>query len=105
MKENKTKHLQRIVRLSFQPEKVEDFLQIFRESATRIRQFPGCHSLQLWRDAQKENVFFTYSTWENARALENYRQSDLFQKTWHKTKQLFNDQPAAWSALPLIDLN
>lgn len=104
MKESEISLLQRIVRLSFEPEKVEDFLLIFRESAPLIRRFPGCRGLQLWRDAEAPNVLYTYSLWQDAEALEAYRRSDLFVKTWAATKKLFNDKPRAWSALPLIEL-
>ncbi len=99
---SKAKQLQRIVRLSFAPEHTAAFRQIFRESATQIRNFPGCLNLQLWQDAESPHVFFTYSTWESAQALEAYRQSELFRKTWAKTKQLFNDKPLAWSAYRLL---
>ncbi len=95
---SQTKQLRRIVRLSFFPEKADAFRQIFRESAPQIRNFPGCLSLELWQEAEADHVFFTYSIWESAEALENYRRSELFQKTWAKAKQLFNDKPMAWSA-------
>ncbi len=104
MRDSEISLLQRIVRLSFEPEKTEDFLAIFRESAPQIRQFPGCHGLQLWRDADAGNVFYTYSLWQDADALEAYRHSELFAKTWAATKKLFNDKARAWSALPLIEL-
>jgi quinol monooxygenase YgiN len=87
----------RIVRMTFHPEKVEEFIEIFRSSKNFIRSFEGCVYVELWRDAQMPNVFATHSHWESLEALERYRQSDLFQRTWAKTKPLFADKPLAFS--------
>ncbi|MFN4144305.1 MAG: putative quinol monooxygenase [Runella sp.] len=93
--------LVRIVRMTFLPEKIEDFLAIFEASKHKIRDFDGCQHLELLRDESLPNVFITYSLWENADALDTYRQSALFKETWAKTKVLFADKPMAFSAVPL----
>ena len=87
----------RIVRMTFQADEVPTFLEIFDQSKANIRAFEGCLHLELLQDWDKENIFMTYSHWENAEALEKYRQSDLFQTTWAKTKILFSDKPIAFS--------
>jgi len=89
--------IRRIVKMTFQPDKIDDFLAIFDESHANIRNFPGCEHLELWRAKAPENVLFTYSHWESEAALENYRHSELFRSTWAKTKVLFADKPQAWS--------
>ena len=89
--------INRIVRMSFQPEKVEEFLKIFDTSKKLIANFDGCSSLKLLQDVNQKNVFFTYSIWENEQCIENYRNSELFNLTWAQTKILFNDKPLAWS--------
>lgn len=89
--------IKRIVKLSFEPQHIPRFLDIFENSKQQIRQFPGCHHLELLRCKNPNNLFFTYSHWENENALDAYRQSELFKKTWSDTKQLFNDKPQAWS--------
>lgn len=95
--------IKRIVKMSFHPELVNSFLEdVFESSKANIRAFPGCHHMELLRDRQQPNVLFTLSIWENDAALDSYRQSDLFQDTWAKTKILFNDRPQAWS-VDLID--
>lgn len=83
--------------MTFLPEKTEDFLTIFNTSKSKIRSFPGCLHLELWQDAEKPNVFTTYSHWENAEGLENYRHSELFKTTWAKTRVLFGEKAVAWS--------
>ncbi|MFN8344120.1 MAG: antibiotic biosynthesis monooxygenase family protein [Spirosomataceae bacterium] len=87
----------RIVRMTFHPAKVADFLEIFDESKHKIRTMPGCHHLELLRDLDLPHVFMTYSYWDNADALNHYRDSDLFKTTWAKTKILFADKPTAFS--------
>lgn len=87
----------RVVQLTFRAEAVDLFLKIFESSASAIRHSPGCHALELHRDASQPNVFFTMSKWENAEALEAYRKSELFRKVWAQTKALFADRPQAFS--------
>ena len=89
--------IKRIVKLTFQEEKIEDFLGIFERSKLRIRGFDGCHHVELLKAKSPDNVFFTFSIWEDEAALEKYRKSDLFQSTWTQTKILFADKPMAWS--------
>ncbi|SDX25108.1 hypothetical protein SAMN05444411_10436 [Lutibacter oricola] len=87
----------RIVKLTFQPTKVDVFLDIFENSKHKIRNFNGCRLLELYRDKTNKNIFFTYSYWENEEDLETYRTSKLFKSVWAKTKILFADKPEAWS--------
>lgn len=87
----------RIVRMTFDPEAVDTFLERFDETAPQIRAFPGCHHLELWRDADTPAVFTTHSHWESEEALEQYRHSDLFRSTWDEVKPLFDAQAKAQS--------
>lgn len=87
----------RIVKMSFQQEKIDEFLANFNENKEFIRNSNGCRLLELYRDKTNSNIFFTYSYWETEQDLENYRNSDLFKGVWAKTKVLFNDKPLAWS--------
>ena len=91
--------LKRLVKMTFQEDKVEDFIQVFEASKQRIRSFPGCQHLELWRTG---NIFFTYSIWEDEASLNHYRYSALFKTTWARTKALFAEKAEAWS-LELVD--
>ena len=95
----------RIVKMTFMPEKVETFLEVFHASKQFIRSMPGCNHLELLNDINSPNIFFTYSYWENETALENYRNSTLFNEVWSYTKTLFSDKPEAWSVDKLATLN
>ncbi|GAB3799106.1 hypothetical protein GCM10028819_21690 [Spirosoma humi] len=88
----------RIVRMTFQDDKLADFHAIFDRSKQRIRTFPGNHQLDLLRDPNQPNVRITYSLWESADALEAYRRSELFRATWAATKVLFAERAVAFSA-------
>lgn len=90
----------RIVRMEFQPDKVETFLSHFNLYKQQIRNFPGVHRLELHRDAGADNVFYTISEWDGEAALEAYRHSDLFRGVWAQTKVLFAAKPQAWSLRP-----
>jgi len=94
----KKKMIIRIVRMTFQEEKVDDFLEIFNSSKNKIRHFEGCLHLELLKDANQPNVFMTYSYWESENHLNQYRDSELFQKTWAATKALFKEKPIAFSS-------
>lgn len=83
--------------MSFQPEKVEDFKTIFKESRGRIAGFKGCSHVELLQDRSNPSLFFTYSLWDKEESLEAYRHSELFASVWGRTKVLFNKAPEAWS--------
>jgi quinol monooxygenase YgiN len=89
--------IKRIVKMSFQPEKVDEFKGIFSKNWKLIAGFEGCSHVELLQDQSHPNVFFTYSIWENEEFLNKYRDSELFNKVWSSTKVLFNDKPQAWT--------
>ncbi|MBK7335521.1 MAG: antibiotic biosynthesis monooxygenase [Saprospirales bacterium] len=89
--------LKRIVKLTFHPQLVPEFLALFEDTKDRIRHFPGCLHLELLQEAGRPDVFFTFSIWQDEAALNAYRDSELFQDTWARTKALFRDKPEAWS--------
>ena len=91
----------RIVRMTFAPENVDAFLQLFQDSESQIRQMPGCRFLELWQDADQPHVYCTHSHWESAEALHAYRRSALFGQVWPATKRLFAAPALAFSVQPV----
>lgn len=89
--------LTRIVKLTFNPEDIDQFLDLFEKQQQYIKDFDGCSYLILYRDKNQANVFFTYSHWRNEEALEQYRSSDFFRNVWSTVKLLFSEKPQAWS--------
>ncbi len=87
----------RIVKMTFKSEYINDFKQIFHESQNLIKAFDGCIRLELMKDNDDENTFFTISLWESKEYLESYRSSYLFKNTWSKVKPLFAEKALAWS--------
>jgi len=87
----------RIVKMSFENDKIDVFLKNFNSNKEKIRNFEGCNSLKLLRDKNNPNIFFTYSYWQSEKYLEAYKNSELFKSVWGKTKILFNNKPEAWS--------
>lgn len=94
----------RIVKMTFQEEKVSEFLQNFNSVKDKIRNVNGCRLLELYRDKDNPSVFFTYSYWEREQDLENYRLSELFTGVWAVTKPLFAQKAEAWSVDKLVSL-
>ncbi len=95
----------RIVKMSFEASNIEAFLSNFEKDKHKIRAFDGCEFLELYRDKNNTNIFFTYSYWSSITQLNNYRHSELFKGIWSKTKPMFNAKPEAWSVDKLEILN
>jgi heme-degrading monooxygenase HmoA len=87
----------RIVKMTFEPEKITTFLEVFNSSKKLIRNMKGCTHLELLNDINSSNIFFTYSYWQSEGDLNNYRDSELFSSVWSKTKILFSAKAEAWS--------
>lgn len=87
----------RIVKMEFQEDKIETFLNNFEMVKSKIRNFKGCEHLELWNDKNDATIFFTYSKWNDVSDLENYRNSELFKSIWATTKPMFRTKATAWS--------
>jgi len=96
--------LVRIVKMTFREEAIDTFKALFDERKEQIRHFPGCMHLELLQDRLHHHLFFTYSYWTDADALDTYRHSELFADTWAQTKVLFAAKPEAWSVNQLAVL-
>lgn len=93
----------RIVKLTLDPDHLDDFIAHFDTVKNNINSFPGCVGMQLLTDKNQKGIVFTYSKWENEGALESYRNSELFQGIWPNVKKWFIDKPQAWSTESYFD--
>ncbi len=91
----------RVVKLSLQPEKVADFLQLFEQKKHKIEAWDGCTHLELWQDEKDPNILFTYSHWASEAQLNAYRYHPFFRETWAVAKSFFSEAPQAWSVKKL----
>lgn len=89
--------INRIVKMTFRDDAIPSFMALFEEVCERIRAQPGCQSVELFQDVRDPRVLFTYSLWNDERALNEYRQTQLFADTWKQTKSLFSEKAQAWS--------
>jgi heme oxygenase (mycobilin-producing) len=87
----------RIVRMTFRPEEVATFRELFAGWGPQIRAFPGCRHLELLHDVNDPQVFFTYSHWDDDLALDAYRGSEIFASVWPTVKTLFAGPASAWT--------
>ena len=94
----------RIVRMHFTDAGVDEFLAIFNDNKIAIRNFQGCTHLELLKDVDDSNTYFTLSHWNTVEDLERYRKSDLFGSVWGRVKTLFAERTQAFSLEKFIEL-
>lgn len=87
----------RVVRLTFQPQYTETFIEIMLQHHQLIRNFQGCYDLNSYQDTKEPNVFFTISVWQDESYLNDYRHSEFFQTLWGKLKPMFAEKALAHS--------
>jgi quinol monooxygenase YgiN len=95
--------IKRIVMMQLMPEKEAHFLDIFEDVKTDIRNREGCLDLEVLKSEDAGVIsIWTISLWTSEDALNHYRSSALFQKTWAAVKPLFSSKVHAWT-LTLIE--
>ena len=87
----------RIVKLEFEEDKTQGFLDFFETIKLKVNCFPGCHGMKLYQDIENPNIVMTYSHWDSQEALDNYRNSSTFGDVWPSIKPWFKSKPEAWS--------
>lgn len=87
----------RIVKLTFEEDKIEQFISFFDTINVQVSRFQGCNGMRLLRDIHQPTIVFTYSYWNSEEALNQYRDSDLFGTVWPTIKQWFGAKPEAWT--------
>lgn len=90
----------RIVDLQIHPDQIEKAKELLMEVAPKVRNFNGCHYLELLFDIHKSGHVQTYSKWSAEKDLNSYRDSELFIKFWKSIKPLFERPAQAWSFEP-----
>ncbi len=89
--------LVRVVKLTFQEDKIASFLAFFNTINTKVSSFENCYGMRLMQDVKNPAIIFTYSNWKDEAALNNYRDSELFQGVWSTIKPWFAQKAEAWS--------
>ena len=87
----------RLVHLTIESDRIEDFLDLFEQSKDSIRAMPGCLHLTLLQDVTHPGKLSTLSHWVDEDALNAYRDTPFFRDTWTRTKAMFSDRAAAAS--------
>lgn len=93
----------RIVKLEFQEERTQDFLDFFDTIKHIVNEFPGCYGMKLYQDVERPNIVMTYSHWDSETSLNNYRDSEQFGQIWPNIKPWFKEKPQAWSVSAYFD--
>lgn len=95
--------LTRIVKITFQEDKLVDFCIHFESVKWKIATFTGCQGMQLLKDINNPTIIMTYSVWDSEEDLNNYRDSKLFGELWTKIKPWFSAKAEAWSVQTHFD--
>lgn len=93
MKKIDSSQILRVVRMTFVPSEVEDFMRYFSRIQSEILDMPGCRSVHLCVDKNASHVLTTFSIWDSELDLNNYRKSEWFGRIWPQTKAKF-ERPA-----------
>lgn len=91
----------RIVKMRFKAECCDEFQVLFHKYHSQIAGFKNCLGVELLRDINDLQIFFTYSKWESESDLNNYRDSELFKSVWAQTKVMFEQKAEAWSVVKI----
>lgn len=94
----------RFVKMTFQEEYVEGFLEAVNQRKEGIRNFKGCTYLQVLQDVNNPNIIFSHSYWDSEADLNNYRHSDFFGAIWRETKPKFAAKAEAWTVQNVYEL-
>jgi len=89
--------IKRLVKMTFDPALCDQFDELFERYKEKIRSTHGCSHLELWKDIDYPNVYFTYSHWDSVGHLEGYRHSTTFKEVWPMTKKLFIAPAEVWT--------
>ncbi len=87
----------RIVKLQFQEDKIQEFLDFFHTVKHKVNAFPGCKGMRLVQDNYNRQTIITISDWETEAELNAYRDSETFGQVWPKIKPWFEKKPEAWT--------
>lgn len=93
----------RIVKLTFQEDKINEFLTFFDTIKHIVNTFPGCEGMKLLQDIHQPHIVMTYSHWNEEQDLENYRVSEQFKHIWSTIKPWFGERAQAWSVDAYFD--
>lgn len=77
----------RIVKMSFDTDKIETFIEIFANAKSKIAAFPGCSGVTLYRDILHSHLFLLIV---NGRVQMRWKNTDnLYYLKRHGQKQKF----------------
>lgn len=67
-------------RLTHGPEEARDLLDALRSATTIPAVEPGCHSSNIWRDADKSGAVLLMEEWKSPEDLERHMRGPVFRR-------------------------
>lgn len=91
----------RIVRMKFENEHCQEFIDLFWKTRPGILEFEGCRDVKLLQSESDPQILTTFSIWESTKHLDHYRFSEFFKKTWSTIKPWMIEKAEATSYIEL----
>lgn len=82
-----------IAQLCIQGAKTEDFLKLVKIMVKKSLAENGCLTYKLLKEVNKENEFFIYEKYENAKAVEKHNSSEHFKSFINAVMPLLTKEP------------
>lgn len=93
----------RIVKMTVQMERTDEFRSILELNSQEVRTFNGCEHLEIFCDKKDRSTIFSYSIWKTERHLNQYLRSEFFRSFWPKLTQFFAAEAQAWTVDNFFD--
>lgn len=87
----------RIVTMSIKNDCFTSFEVAFDQVREAIAAFDGCLEVRMLKGLDNPGIYTTVSKWTGRKALEHYRESELFRSTWSTVKPMFSGRAHAES--------
>ena len=66
------------IKMNVRPEKRKELLQTIQSIVAQMRMENGCVDSNFYRNAENENEFVIFETWETRKTLDDHLRSDIF---------------------------
>ncbi len=82
---------------------VDSFKKRIPIISIEVRRVSGCMHNDIFRDKNKDNVFYSYTIWNSEEDIEKYLNSQYYKEIWNDLWDYFKIEPQAWKIDNIFD--